>query len=245
MTINDFPPTSKSRKWLIVNYESTCAAWPQLLFSKKAECIKLLLTMALMQLLFQQLKLEIYDVVDEVILYLVQSFAVWYNTVCYNRVFATVMQRGVSMLFYGLYLIQQDLEVIRGKENIELTPNAVEFKRLVEEANKLKPVSINKLDCVLFNFILILLLVLQFEETISEQLTLPQQTESLASKLGHVTIVCKGKTDIISDGHKGKIVILMCSSNAFCNFTQFWSAVPKDPVYGQGDILSGSMGKKE
>jgi len=56
------------------------------------------------------------------------------------------------MLFYGLYLILQDLEVIRGKENIELTPNAVEFKRLVEAANKLKPVSINKLDCVLFNF---------------------------------------------------------------------------------------------
>ena len=92
--------------------------------------------------------------------------------------------------------------MIRGKENIILTPNAVEFKRLVEAANKMKPVSIRKLDNIIYT--VMLLLVFQFEETISEQLTLPQQTKSLASKLGHVTIVCKGKTDIISDGRKGK-----------------------------------------
>ena len=39
--------------------------------------------------------------------------------------------------------------MIRGKENIILTPNAVEFKRLVEAANKLKPVSIRKLDNII------------------------------------------------------------------------------------------------
>ncbi|XP_065884604.1 ATP-dependent (S)-NAD(P)H-hydrate dehydratase-like isoform X2 [Dysidea avara] len=118
---------------------------------------------------------------------------------------AVALNKNIVIDADGLFLIQQDLELIRGKENIILTPNAVEFKRLVEAANKLEPV----------------------EETISEQLTLPQQTERLASKLGHITVVCKGNVDIISNGRK----VVECTTEGS----------PRR-VYGQGDILSGSMG---
>lgn len=69
----------------------------------------------------------------------------------------------------GLYVIQQNLDLIKGADAI-LTPNIVEFGRLVAAAN------------------------------IDAKLQLRQRAEALASKLGNLTVIIKGDHDIITNG---------------------------------------------
>lgn len=74
-------------------------------------------------------------------------------------------------------------------------------------------------------------------------MTLREQTERLATKLGHVTVVCKGQVDFISDGRKGTngghIVI---KSYSLVSVVECATKGSPRRVSGQGDILSGSMG---
>lgn len=98
----------------------------------------------------------------------------------------------------GLFLITNNLGLVEGNPLAILTPNVYEYKRLVQK-------------------------VLNFdvnEETAAEQLTL------LCRKIGGVTIMRKGKADVISDG-KTVTQVSTFGSPRRCG--------------GQGDILSGSV----
>lgn len=99
----------------------------------------------------------------------------------------------------GLYLVTQYPEVIKNYERAILTPNVVEFSRLYEKVIGEKPIS---------------------EEPVVS-------VRSLCEKMGHVTIVCKGENDIISDGTQ----VLVCCGEGSAR-----------RCGGQGDLLSGSMG---
>lgn len=98
----------------------------------------------------------------------------------------------------ALWLVSQDPDVIRGERRAVLTPNVVEFKRLCEAAG----VKMNEGD----------------------------QTElagKLATALDHVTVLQKGKEDIISNGEHTTI----CDEKGGLKRSG-----------GQGDILSGTVG---
>ena len=53
-----------------------------------------------------------------------------------------VMECDRAYSFRMGYLIQHHLDIIRGNENIILTHNVMEFKRLIDAANTLDPVSV-------------------------------------------------------------------------------------------------------
>ncbi|KAF8701494.1 hypothetical protein HU200_033517 [Digitaria exilis] len=98
----------------------------------------------------------------------------------------------------GLFLITNNLGLVEGNPLAILTPNVYEYKRLVQKV----------LNCDVN------------EETASEQLT------ALCQKIGGVTIMWKGKADVISDG-KTVTQVSTFGSPRRCG--------------GQGDILSGSV----
>uniref|UniRef100_A0A0E0MEP2 ATP-dependent (S)-NAD(P)H-hydrate dehydratase n=1 Tax=Oryza punctata TaxID=4537 RepID=A0A0E0MEP2_ORYPU len=96
----------------------------------------------------------------------------------------------------GLFLITNNLSLVEGNSLAILTPNVYEYKRLVQKV----------LNCEVN------------EENASEQLT------ALCQKIGGITIMQKGKADIISDG-KTVTQVSTFGSPRRCG--------------GQGDILSG------
>ncbi|XP_072114997.1 ATP-dependent (S)-NAD(P)H-hydrate dehydratase isoform X3 [Mobula birostris] len=99
----------------------------------------------------------------------------------------------------GLWVVVQDLSLIQGYTRAILTPNVVEFGRLYQAVLK-SPVDAK-----------------DYQGTLLQ----------LSQALGNVTIVQKGKKDLISDG----TTVLECSlegSGRRCG--------------GQGDLLSGSLG---
>ncbi|XP_062182787.1 ATP-dependent (S)-NAD(P)H-hydrate dehydratase-like isoform X2 [Phragmites australis] len=98
----------------------------------------------------------------------------------------------------GLFLITNNLGLVEHNPLAILTPNVYEYKRLVQMV----------LNCDVN------------EETASEQLT------ALCQKIGGVTIMRKGKADLISDG-KTVTQVSTFGSPRRCG--------------GQGDILSGSV----
>ncbi|KAF2910485.1 ATP-dependent (S)-NAD(P)H-hydrate dehydratase [Oryza sativa Japonica Group] len=98
----------------------------------------------------------------------------------------------------GLFLITNNLSLVEGNLLAILTPNVYEYKRLVQKV----------LNCEVN------------EENASEQLT------ALCQKIGGITIMRKGKADIISDG-KTVTQVSTFGSPRRCG--------------GQGDILSGSV----
>ncbi|KAI9332537.1 Ribokinase-like protein [Obelidium mucronatum] len=70
----------------------------------------------------------------------------------------------------GLFLVQQEPELVTGYLNCILTPNHVEFERLCKQMN------------------------------IAEEPDLSTRVSKLSKSLGGVMVVCKGSEDIISDG---------------------------------------------
>ncbi|XP_039776772.1 ATP-dependent (S)-NAD(P)H-hydrate dehydratase-like isoform X2 [Panicum virgatum] len=98
----------------------------------------------------------------------------------------------------GLFLITNNLGLVEGNPLAILTPNVYEYKRLVQKV----------LNCDVS------------EETASEQLT------ALCQKIGGVTIMRKGKADVICDGK---------------TVTQASTFGSPRRCGGQGDILSGSV----
>ncbi|KAL5782536.1 hypothetical protein ACOSP7_007565 [Xanthoceras sorbifolium] len=98
----------------------------------------------------------------------------------------------------GLFLVTNNIELISGYPLAVLTPNVNEYKRLVQK-------------------------VLSCEVTDRDAFQLLQ---ALAKRIGGVTILQKGKSDLISDGDIVKSVSIYGSPRR-CG--------------GQGDILSGSV----
>ncbi|XP_057956811.1 ATP-dependent (S)-NAD(P)H-hydrate dehydratase isoform X1 [Malania oleifera] len=98
----------------------------------------------------------------------------------------------------GLFLVTNSLDLVSGYPLAILTPNVNEYKRLVQKV----------LDC-----------------EVSDQ-DAPEQLKSLAKRIGGVTILQKGKSDLISDGETVNSVSFSGSPRR-CG--------------GQGDILSGSV----
>ncbi|XP_047153168.1 ATP-dependent (S)-NAD(P)H-hydrate dehydratase isoform X1 [Vigna umbellata] len=98
----------------------------------------------------------------------------------------------------GLFLVTNNLDLVRGYPLAVLTPNVNEYKRLVQ---KVLSSEVNDVDA-------------------------PQQLLSLAKKIGGVTILRKGNSDLVSDGDTVKSVSIYGSPRR-CG--------------GQGDILSGSV----
>ncbi|CAJ2658444.1 unnamed protein product [Trifolium pratense] len=98
----------------------------------------------------------------------------------------------------GLFLVTNHLELVSGYALAVLTPNVNEYKRLVQ---KVLSSEVNNDDAT-------------------------QQVLSLAKQIGGVTILRKGKSDLISDGDTVKSVSIYGSPRR-CG--------------GQGDILSGSV----
>ncbi|CAG0921756.1 unnamed protein product [Notodromas monacha] len=102
----------------------------------------------------------------------------------------------------GLFLLQKHLDLVKGYGKCMLTPNAMEFQRL-EKAVGFSPTSFDAPDT-----------------------ELQTSVARLASHLGSLTVVRKGRSDIISNG----VVTFDCS-------------LPGSPrrCGGQGDLLSGSV----
>ncbi|XP_061345560.1 ATP-dependent (S)-NAD(P)H-hydrate dehydratase [Gastrolobium bilobum] len=98
----------------------------------------------------------------------------------------------------GLFLVTNNLDLVSGYALAVLTPNVNEYKRLVQ---KVLSSEVNDVDA-------------------------PQQLLSVAKQIGGVTILRKGKSDLISDGDTVKSVSIYGSPRR-CG--------------GQGDILSGSV----
>ncbi|KAL1358488.1 hypothetical protein AAHE18_04G036500 [Arachis hypogaea] len=98
----------------------------------------------------------------------------------------------------GLFLVTNNIDLVSGYGLAVLTPNVNEYKRLVE---KVLSSEVNDVDAT-------------------------QQVLSLAKKIGGVTILKKGKSDLISDGDTVKSVSIYGSPRR-CG--------------GQGDVLSGSV----
>ncbi|KAJ2637967.1 hypothetical protein GGF40_001990 [Coemansia sp. RSA 1286] len=96
----------------------------------------------------------------------------------------------------SLALVCKDPELVHGYENVVLTPNAPEFKRLC----KALEIEYNQDDV--------------------------ECTRMVAEKLGNVTVVRKGKVDIITNGSK----VFVCEEPGGLR-----------RCGGQGDILSGAI----
>jgi ATP-dependent NAD(P)H-hydrate dehydratase len=77
----------------------------------------------------------------------------------------------------GLYLIQHNLDLIRGYSECVLTPNVVEFERLAKAAGMDKP-----------------------DSTETEPEGRNKRVAELAKRLGGVIILSKGQVDVISNG---------------------------------------------
>lgn len=100
----------------------------------------------------------------------------------------------------GLWALNTNLNVVRGFRKTILTPNIVEYKRLCEKI---------------------------FGDKSIDYDNEPELIKSICNNLGNLTIVKKGKNDIISDGD----VVLQCD----------YEGSPRR-CGGQGDILAGTIG---
>ncbi|XP_052282397.1 ATP-dependent (S)-NAD(P)H-hydrate dehydratase-like isoform X2 [Dreissena polymorpha] len=118
-----------------------------------------------------------------------------------RTIISKVKEKGIPLVIDadGLFVVTQDPSVISGYQAAILTPNIVEFARLYEKVVGGKPDGVDPAASV----------------------------KTLSSRLGNVTIVQKGASDIISDGNQ----VLVCSSEGSAR-----------RCGGQGDLLSGSMG---
>ncbi|KAN0019025.1 hypothetical protein ACTFIV_008062 [Dictyostelium citrinum] len=99
----------------------------------------------------------------------------------------------------ALRLICDNLEIIKGYDKAILTPNFVEFKSLSDSVKKMTGDTSNNL----------------------------LKPEQIANSLGNITIVQKGKEDIITDGNQ----TVVCDDEG----------MPRR-CGGQGDILAGTIG---
>ncbi|KAL2920957.1 ATP-dependent [Bienertia sinuspersici] len=117
---------------------------------------------------------------------------------CVSEILKHARQLNVPLVIDGdgLFLVTNTLDLVSGYPLAVLTPNVNEYKRLVQKV----------LKCDVND-----------EESSAELL-------SLAKGIGGVTVMKKGKSDLISDGH------------AVCSVSIFGS--PRR-CGGQGDILSG------
>ncbi|KAI8011567.1 ATP-dependent (S)-NAD(P)H-hydrate dehydratase [Camellia lanceoleosa] len=119
---------------------------------------------------------------------------------CVSNIMKHARQSNVPIVIDGdgLFLVTNCLDLVSGYPLAILTPNVNEYKRLVQK-------------------------VLNHEVNDEDA---PQQLLSLAKRIGGVTILRKGKSDLISDGETVRSVS-MYGSPRRCG--------------GQGDILSGSV----
>ncbi|XP_016197424.1 ATP-dependent (S)-NAD(P)H-hydrate dehydratase isoform X1 [Arachis ipaensis] len=119
---------------------------------------------------------------------------------CVSEIMRHARQTNVPIVIDGdgLFLVTNNIDLVSGYGLAVLTPNVNEYKRLVE---KVLSSEVNDVDAT-------------------------QQVLSLAKKIGGVTILKKGKSDLISDGDTVKSVSIYGSPRR-CG--------------GQGDILSGSV----
>ncbi|KAI9023275.1 Ribokinase-like protein [Hyaloraphidium curvatum] len=92
-----------------------------------------------------------------------------------KRIIAKARQTGMPIVVDadGLFLVQNEPDVIKGYSSAILTPNANEFKRLCESMN------------------------ISFDPEHKDSMAM-----RLSQALGHVTIVQKGDVDVISNGSK-------------------------------------------
>lgn len=107
----------------------------------------------------------------------------------------------------GLWIVANDLSLIRGNENIILTPNLAEFDRLVEAAvREIKMTlsttpkgasEITMSDGSMQSSNSLIEILKQLESR-----NLYCMLYSLARYLGHVTVVVKRQQDIVSDGRE-------------------------------------------
>jgi len=111
-----------------------------------------------------------------------------------------IKEKGIPLVIDadGLFYINKKYEDIQGCLNVVLTPNMMEFSRLYEAVMGSSVDLIN-----------------------------PEHVKSLAMKMGNVTILCKGKFDIISNGIDTVICREVQGSPRRCG--------------GQGDLLSGML----
>ncbi|KAJ4722383.1 ATP-dependent (S)-NAD(P)H-hydrate dehydratase [Melia azedarach] len=119
---------------------------------------------------------------------------------CVSKIVKHARQSNVPIVIDGdgLFLVTESLDLVSGYPLAVLTPNVNEYKRLVQKV----------LSC-----------------EVNEQQA-PELLKSLAKRIGGVTILQKGKSDLISDGEIVKSVSFYGSPRR-CG--------------GQGDILSGSV----
>ncbi|TYI38562.1 hypothetical protein ES332_A02G037100v1 [Gossypium tomentosum] len=119
---------------------------------------------------------------------------------CVSQIMTRARQSNVPIVVDGdgLFLVTNSIELVSGYRLAVLTPNVIEYKRLVQKV----------LGCDVND-----------QNTHGELL-------SLSKQIGGVTILRKGKSDLISDGEKVQSVSIYGSPRR-CG--------------GQGDILSGSV----
>ncbi|KAK2646930.1 hypothetical protein Ddye_022125 [Dipteronia dyeriana] len=119
---------------------------------------------------------------------------------CVSEIMKHARQSNVPIVIDGdgLFLVTNSLDLVSGYPLAVLTPNVNEYKRLVQ---KVLSCEVNDQDA-------------------------PELLQSLANRIGGVTILQKGKSDLISDGDTVKSVSIYGSPRR-CG--------------GQGDILSGSV----
>ncbi|KAK5840978.1 ATP-dependent (S)-NAD (P)H-hydrate dehydratase [Gossypium arboreum] len=119
---------------------------------------------------------------------------------CVSKIMTRARQSNVPIVVDGdgLFLVTNSIELVSGYRLAVLTPNVNEYKRLVQKV----------LGCDVND-----------QNTHGELL-------SLSKQIGGVTILRKGKSDLISDGEKVQSVSIYGSPRR-CG--------------GQGDILSGSV----
>lgn len=118
----------------------------------------------------------------------------------------------------GLWLIQNEPDLIKGYKRAVLTPNVVEFKRLCEAMvshprRTLPKPHINEFSGKL--------------QSIPKDAPADQLAGLLARAFGNITILQKGPSDIISNGDRTETVSIEGGLKR---------------VGGQGDILSGVTG---
>ncbi|GAB4851133.1 hypothetical protein Ancab_030427 [Ancistrocladus abbreviatus] len=119
---------------------------------------------------------------------------------CVSEVMKRARQLNIPMVIDGdgLFLVTDSLDLVSGYPLAVLTPNVNEYKRLVQK-------------------------VLNWE--VNEE-DAPTQLLSLVKAIGGITVLQKGKSDLISDGNTVSSVSIFGSPRR-CG--------------GQGDILSGSV----
>ncbi|KAL3675425.1 hypothetical protein R1sor_025373 [Riccia sorocarpa] len=119
---------------------------------------------------------------------------------CVSEIITMARERSIPLVIDGdgLFIITNKPELISGYRLAVLTPNVVEHKRLVGK-------------------------IMEGKQSVPDDL--PGQLKALAERMGGVTIVQKGKLDLISDGQQ------VVASDYFGS--------PRR-CGGQGDVLSGS-----